>query len=636
MLSVALQYDESTPYGRVMALLSQRGRVQRLTRGVLTVCPAHADGTPSLKVEQGDDGRVLLHCKAGCDLDSIVSALGITARDLFPHDGVVTELRPRERLPTLAELAAHKHLPEAFLASLGWRDGRRGVEIPYRQRDGAVHRVRLRSALSGTKGSLWAPGEGTIAYEPDGGALARQERYLVMVEGETDTATLLYAGFPALGAPGADSAGKVLEAHHLEGIERVYYVREPDKGGDRFAELIPPRLAELEFSGPVHELRMPGAAKDPSALWQRDPAAFPGLLSDALRLASAPKWRWLHEAIPSALKPVGERFSTGFATLDDALRGGVPLGRVVMLLGAPGAAKTTLAAYLADRWERAGAAVVFLAVDEPAEGIILRLGQLSGWSRESLEEEGDASDAVRAGFAKRSEGRRLVVLDPDEHGMSIEDAAQALQEAGKDRPRVLMLDSLQTARCAAAAGVDSSIERMDAVVHTLKRIARTGVLVLAISEMSRAGYRGDAGQVSALSAGKGSGSIEYGGSLVLALQSVKGEAGQVDVEVAKNRIRGAKPKLRLQLDFERASFTEIINDSTVPEGSRNQLDKQIEMVVQALLKTRKPISTKTQLALSVDLRRKAAFEAVSMAIHEGRIAFVDGQYIVVNHSKEGV
>lgn len=628
MLSVALHYDESTPYGRVMALLSARGPVQRLSRGVLACCPAHADGTPSLKVEQGDDGRVLLHCKAGCDLDSIVSALGISSSALFPpRDAEVTELRPR-RGPVLqlAELAQHKRLPEAFLAQLGWRNGRGGVEIPYRQRDGAVHRTRIRGALSGPNTWRWAPGNGVIAYEPDAGALAAQERYLVVCEGESDTATLLYAGFPALGLPGASNA-KVIEAHHLDGLERVYYVREPDRGGDEVAAGVPARLLELGFAGQVHELKMPAAAKDPSALWQRDQAAFPALLSEAMRAARAPKWRWLNEAIPGLLKPVGQRLDTGFATLDEATRGGIPLGRVVMLLGAPGAAKTTLATYLADRWERAGATVAILAADEPPEGIAVRLGQLAGWSRDSLEGDGDASDAVRAGFAKRSDGRRLMVLDPDEHGWSIEDAALALQDAARSGPRVLVIDSLQTARCAAATGAETAMERIDAAISAIKRIARSGVLVLAISEMSRAGYRGDAAQVSALSAGKGSGSIEYGGSLVLGLRSVKDVPGQVDVEVAKNRIRGGKPELRLQQDFERASFSEIIKDSTLPTASQT-LEKHIEMVVSTVLKARNPVTSMTRLAAAVDLRTQAAHRAVHAAIAAGRIELVNGQFCV--------
>lgn len=298
MQAVMHSYDEGSPFGRVMASLSQRGKVVRAGSGFLACCPAHGDRDPSLSVKQGDDGRVLFSCKAGCSFKEVVSALGMKESEMFPDSpDNVTELRPKSGPPpTLAELAQHKRLPVEFLRSLGWCDGRQGVEMPYRQRDRSLHRTKIRTLLTGKNPYTWGPGEGMIAYEPDGGALARQERYLVLVEGETDTATLLYAGFPVLGCPGADTVERVVQAYHLDGIERVFFVVEPDNGGKQFTKLVPKRLDDLGFAGGVHELKMPDAAKDPSALFQRDPEAFAGKLSAALqaaqkRTAGPVEWR---------------------------------------------------------------------------------------------------------------------------------------------------------------------------------------------------------------------------------------------------------------------------------------------------------------------------------------------------------
>jgi hypothetical protein len=47
-------------------------------------CPAHEDRSPSLAVRELEDGRVLLHCFAGCDAASIVGAIGLRLEDLFP------------------------------------------------------------------------------------------------------------------------------------------------------------------------------------------------------------------------------------------------------------------------------------------------------------------------------------------------------------------------------------------------------------------------------------------------------------------------------------------------------------------------------------------------------------------------
>jgi hypothetical protein len=37
-----------------------------------------------LSVREGDDGRVLIHCHAGCPVDEVVAALGLELHDLFP------------------------------------------------------------------------------------------------------------------------------------------------------------------------------------------------------------------------------------------------------------------------------------------------------------------------------------------------------------------------------------------------------------------------------------------------------------------------------------------------------------------------------------------------------------------------
>ncbi len=46
-------------------------------------CPAHGDRSPSLSVREGKDGRILLHCFAGCEKAAVLHAIGLTWRDLF-------------------------------------------------------------------------------------------------------------------------------------------------------------------------------------------------------------------------------------------------------------------------------------------------------------------------------------------------------------------------------------------------------------------------------------------------------------------------------------------------------------------------------------------------------------------------
>ena len=51
----------------------------------MACCPAHQDKTASLSIKDLPDGRVLLHCFAGCDPDSVLAAVGLTFSDLMPE-----------------------------------------------------------------------------------------------------------------------------------------------------------------------------------------------------------------------------------------------------------------------------------------------------------------------------------------------------------------------------------------------------------------------------------------------------------------------------------------------------------------------------------------------------------------------
>jgi hypothetical protein len=66
-------------------LLSRLGSVKQTRQGrYIARCPAHDDRTPSLSIREMDDGTILLHCFAGCDVAAVVGSLGIDLSDLFP------------------------------------------------------------------------------------------------------------------------------------------------------------------------------------------------------------------------------------------------------------------------------------------------------------------------------------------------------------------------------------------------------------------------------------------------------------------------------------------------------------------------------------------------------------------------
>ena len=74
--------------------LARLDGVSHAGKSYKALCPAHGDKTPSLSVKEGDDGRVLLHCFAGCGIGEIVAAMGLHMADLFT-DGASKQYFPK-------------------------------------------------------------------------------------------------------------------------------------------------------------------------------------------------------------------------------------------------------------------------------------------------------------------------------------------------------------------------------------------------------------------------------------------------------------------------------------------------------------------------------------------------------------
>ena len=62
---------------------------RRAGRGFAARCPAHNDRNPSLSISDGDGGRVLVHCHAGCGQRQVIAALkarGLWDKVCVPRD----------------------------------------------------------------------------------------------------------------------------------------------------------------------------------------------------------------------------------------------------------------------------------------------------------------------------------------------------------------------------------------------------------------------------------------------------------------------------------------------------------------------------------------------------------------------
>ena len=68
------------------ALLSHFDGVKKTGPGKYVArCSAHDDRNPSLAISEGDGGRLLLKCWAGCETEDVLSAVGLKFADVMPE-----------------------------------------------------------------------------------------------------------------------------------------------------------------------------------------------------------------------------------------------------------------------------------------------------------------------------------------------------------------------------------------------------------------------------------------------------------------------------------------------------------------------------------------------------------------------
>jgi hypothetical protein len=65
-------------------VLQHLSKVKKTSKGYQALCPAHKDKSPSLSVKETADGRLLLHCHAGCTTGAVLASIGLKLSDLFP------------------------------------------------------------------------------------------------------------------------------------------------------------------------------------------------------------------------------------------------------------------------------------------------------------------------------------------------------------------------------------------------------------------------------------------------------------------------------------------------------------------------------------------------------------------------
>ncbi len=262
---------------RVDFLARLPGVIEKNERQAEARCPAHEDGRRSLSVGTGEDGRILLHCHAGCETSAIVAALGVAMSDLMPERPAQSSGNGRGRI-----VATYDYRDEAgALVSQAIRFEPKGFSQRHRASPGCHP-----DKNPDREGWCWSiKGLPRVVYRlPEVRAAIEAGRDIFVVEGEKDSDNLGELGLVA--TCNAMGAGKWQSEHTdcLSGAAHVYVVPDKDEPGRKHAAAVAASLHAAGISVAIVEL--PGPGKDAS-----DWITAGGTRAELERLAAAaPEW----------------------------------------------------------------------------------------------------------------------------------------------------------------------------------------------------------------------------------------------------------------------------------------------------------------------------------------------------------
>lgn len=278
-------------------------------------CPAHDDKHQSLSVSIGQDGRVLLNCHAGCSVENVAAAMGLTVKDLF-----VDKPKAQER-PTITEIYTYPNGAQKLRYSdkhFGWRqpDGKGGWIW---NRKGLTRSLYIAGELSGV---------------------------MAVAEGEKDANTLHRLGWDAVSAEDGAGEGK-WHSEYTEQLKgrHVLIFQDNDDKGKAFAQ-----ETAAALNGSAKSVRV----LDLSTVWPDMPEKAD--VSDMVKsygderacqliaelMHNTPEW--------TEAPPEEDPFLSCFKTLGDfeeeeatwLVPGWIPEGQITLMAADGGIGKTTL------------------------------------------------------------------------------------------------------------------------------------------------------------------------------------------------------------------------------------------------------------------------------------------------------
>ena len=233
-------------------------------------CPAHEDSHPSLSIAEGDGGRVLVKCHAGCDPEAICAALDLKLADLMPADVDRIPTNPGKSAIVSASTPSGSKQRRFATAreavdELERRHGRRSKTWTYQNTGGEPVGMIVR----------WDRPDGKdirpVARHSDGWAVSgmseprplyrlpelAEAKRVYVTEGEKAADSARALGIVATTSPHGSKSARKADWSPLAGKE-VIILPDNDRAGRSYADNVAEILANTKPTPTIKIIRLPG------------------------------------------------------------------------------------------------------------------------------------------------------------------------------------------------------------------------------------------------------------------------------------------------------------------------------------------------------------------------------------------
>jgi len=189
-------------------------------------CPSHDDKHASLSVSESPSGRIIFQCFAGCSEEDVLSAMGLTKRDLYP--GSRLDVRTPDKVYVYTDEAGHPLFEVLRYPGKRFRQRHHDPASPDAKDDGYVYHLEgVRRVPYKLPKLIQAVAEGRRVY---------------VTEGEKDADRIIKeTGRCATCNPGGAGKWKAEYSKFFQGA-RVIIVQHRDEAGRRHARKVKEEL----------------------------------------------------------------------------------------------------------------------------------------------------------------------------------------------------------------------------------------------------------------------------------------------------------------------------------------------------------------------------------------------------------